>query len=214
MDPNQNNNQPPNPTTSIPVQPIVGQAPANQVPPVAQNPNPVVVQPTANSAIPTNPYTHQPISPQPVDQSNQLFAPDPYNSYAKVDSGQNKLLGILSIVFAVIGLAPIGLVLGIIGLKKAKTYGQKNMLALVGTILSAVFTLISIAVIIILVSVTSSTLKKCNELGPGTHQLSATSTITCGSGAASSSNSNNNSTTDTNTTDTTNTNNSSTDKIY
>ena len=170
MDPNQNNNQLPN----------------QQPQPVMQNPAPVI-PPTTPEMPPTNNMPPiQPMPQQAPQATPQMQQPATNNlvqvniNTSQANVGQNKIYGILSIIFPIIGLAPVGLVLGIIGLRKAKKMGQKDILSRIGVILSAIVTIIIIISITSIIITASTTLKKCNELGPGTHQLSATSTITCG----------------------------------
>lgn len=121
-----------------------------------------------------NPQFSQPSIQQPVSfvQTAMTNAGDvqPY--------GPGADLSISGMVFAFF-LPPLGLVLSILGLKKSKKAGTRNHLALVGTILSAVTTAISIGILIFFISTLVTMAHKCSELGSGTHYLDTTTKIQC-----------------------------------
>lgn len=87
---------------------------------------------------PAAPY----VPPSHVTQQSQASTPPP----PTIPPGQQPpahyqetdILGILSIVFVVI-VAPVGLVLGIVGMVQAKKKGIPNTVSLVGVILNSIF---------------------------------------------------------------------------
>ena len=93
-----------------------------------------------------------PLAPPDVDQSepNQNFA-QPVANQQQPQSQTTDILGIVSIVMAVVGLSLIGLIVAIIGMKKAKEEGYSNTVSKVGLIINIV--LLSIVVVMILLLV-------------------------------------------------------------
>lgn len=80
----------------------------------------------------------QPATPAPdaaPAQATPAPAPAPA-SMAAVNPGQG--LGIGSLVCSLLGISLIGLILGIIGLKKSKAAGMSNGMALAGIIISSI----------------------------------------------------------------------------
>lgn len=96
------------------------------------------------------------------------------------------VFGIISLVFILV-FAPIGIIFAIIGLKKSKSVGQKNVPALIGLILNATITIV---VAFILVTATIATInniglysEKCKEIQNGTYEYEDEGKIlTCESG--------------------------------
>ena len=80
----------------------------------------------------------QPVTPAPeASPAPATPAPAaPAASAPAVNPGQG--LGIGSLVCALLGISLVGLILGILGLKKSKEAGMSNGLALAGTIISAI----------------------------------------------------------------------------
>lgn len=73
-------------------------------------------------------------------------------STGTVDS-VGKGLGIASLVTSLLGMGLIGFILGLVGLSKSKKAGQKNGLALAGTIIGAVVMAISVVIFIVVISI-------------------------------------------------------------
>ncbi len=116
--------------TPVPVNPTV--EPTVVTPQAAQQPieQPVTVQPVQNTTQPEASAQ----SPQPIvgDQ-----APQPQQPPAPVAEHQTDTLGIISIVlFFVFSLA--GLIVGIIGIRRAKKRGYSATLSIIGTVLNGV----------------------------------------------------------------------------
>lgn len=95
-----------------------------------------------------------------------------------VVANPGKGLGIASLITSLLNIGLVGLILGIIGLKKSKAVGQSNVLAVIGIILGILSIIGTIIGIILLVGGASVLLQKCQELGPGTHVVEGV-TYTC-----------------------------------
>lgn len=91
-----------------------------------------VEQPTAAYVPPPSPALQQPQATAP----QQPVVPPQQQS--PVHYQETDVLGVLSIVFAVI-VAPVGLVLGIVGMVQAKKKGIPNTVSLVGVVLNSIF---------------------------------------------------------------------------
>ncbi|MFZ1301308.1 MAG: hypothetical protein WAQ27_01875 [Candidatus Microsaccharimonas sp.] len=87
-------------------------------------------------------------------------------------------LGLASLILSIVGVSIVGLILGIIGLKKSKKVGQKNGLALAGIIIGGVGLVVGIFATIIIFSVAASLAGQCSDLGPGVHYVNG-STLRC-----------------------------------
>jgi hypothetical protein len=115
-----------------------------------------------------------------LPQSQQPVAPQPSPVSSNDDPGRT--LGILSLIFAFI-LPIIGIIVGIVGLRKSKAAGYKNNVALAGLIISFITTVLILVTMAIAVPTAINAIqemnRKCSELGPGTHQVGNT-TYTCG----------------------------------
>lgn len=124
--------------------------------------------------------TETPVPVQPETPMQQPAAPQPTTPPAAPAGEENpgKVLGIISIVTAVLGMGLVGLVLGIIGLKKSKKVGMGNGLAVAGIVLSIVSIVIGIALIAVLALGATKLVQKCQQLGPGTHYENGV-TYTC-----------------------------------
>lgn len=88
----------------------------------------------------------EPQTPAPAPQQ-------PMQQMQPVNPGQG--LGIGSLVCALLGISLVGLILGIIGMKKSKEAGMSNGLALAGIIISAIGLVFGVLwfVFVVLVSV-------------------------------------------------------------
>jgi len=99
----------------------------------------------------------QPQAPAPMQPTQPPQPQQP--AMAAVNPGQG--LGIASLVCSLIGISLVGLILGIIALKKSKEAGMSNGMALAGIIISSIGlvfgTLWLLLVIIGLASCSSST---------------------------------------------------------
>jgi hypothetical protein len=118
----------------------------------------------------------QPIQTPSPQQPAPVIAPQaPISPAATAADDPGKTLGVVSLITAILGLALVGLVTGIIGLKKSKKAGFKNSMALAGIIISIVFTILFVAIIALasssLFKASSDLSQKCKELGPGTHYV-------------------------------------------
>lgn len=65
-------------------------------------------------------------------------------------STETDVIGIISIIMPFAGFAPIGVVLGIIGINRAKQGGYSPTLSKVGLIISSIFMLIFLVVIVLI----------------------------------------------------------------
>jgi hypothetical protein len=169
MDPNQENS----PVNEEPVAPsfdapttesTFGSAPSEEV--VAEQP-----------AIETEPAS-TPVGSAPVIAAPEtaLPAPAPVAAIPAV-TNPGHTLGIVSLILSLLGVGLIGLILGIVGLKKSKSAGHGNGLALAGIIIGGI-NIVVIVGIVLLMSV-MAVLSQCADLGAGTHVLSGGTTITC-----------------------------------
>jgi hypothetical protein len=91
-------------------------------------------------------------------------------------------LGIASLISAFM-MPPLGIVLGIIGLQKSNKIGMKNELALIGIIISSIFTFLTIVGVILFIifglPAIGTLVETCNDLGSGTHVVNGV-TYNCG----------------------------------
>lgn len=143
---NPNNQQPSSDQNALPQEPTAI-PPEQSQPPSFTQPALTDQQPqdTANGSAATPPQ--QPAAPQP-----QYAAVTPVDHHTDV-------LGIWSIVLAF--LAPlIGLILGIVGMNKAKKRGSPKTLSIIGTVLSAAFMLLAIPIILVVIMLSTSSLQQ------------------------------------------------------
>ncbi len=131
---------------------------------------PTTPQPAPMPAAPApTPPPQQPAEPQPAPMP---AAPAP------VSTDPGKGLGIASLILGIFGLGLIGLILGIIGHNKSKKAGMKNGVAVAGIIVSIISIIIGLVVGSLIVFGAMSLVQKCQELGPGVHEVNGT-TYTC-----------------------------------
>ena len=78
----------------------------------------------------------EPSSPQVPSPAPAPVPQQPTQQMAAVNPGQG--LGIASLVCSIVGVSIVGLILGIIGLKKSKEAGMSNGMALAGIIISSI----------------------------------------------------------------------------
>lgn len=110
---------------------------------------------------------------------------NPNQPAANVAVNPGKGLGIASLVFSLLGVGPVGLILGIIGKSKSKNASQPNGLALAGIIIGILDIVFFIGFIIIVAYNGVTIAQKCSELGTGTHVVNNV-TYTCGNTNSSS----------------------------
>lgn len=120
-----------------------------------------------------NQNTQPPMPQQPLQQ------PSPSVSPQQQTENPGQTLGIVSLITSLVGLSLIGLIAGIVGLRKSKKAGQKNSFAVAGIIISIIGAILLTVIMVIAFSAGSAIYKKCKELGPGVHQQGNT-TYTCG----------------------------------
>lgn len=127
------------------------------------------VQPTPEPPIPPAPQPAVPGIPQ------QPAAPMSQAPHAQTD-----VLGIIGIVLAVIGFAPIGLILGLVGASKAKREQRSPLLSRIAWILSLVITVLFTLGIILLIAfgVLAASQSKSNTLSDTSDTTSSSSTDT------------------------------------
>ena len=117
----------------------------------------------------------QPIQTPIPQQPTSMVAPQAPIAPTTTAEDPGKTLGVVSLVTAIFGLALVGLITGIIGLKRSKKAGFKNPMALAGIIISIVFTILFVAIFALasssLFKAASNLSQKCKELGPGTHYV-------------------------------------------
>ena len=116
--------------------------------------------------------------------SNYAQPPAPAPMPAEVPG---KTMGIVGLVLAFV-FAPVGIIVSAIGMSQSKKAGYKNTLALVGLILSIVFTIIWVVSIILFIMAAAVAASHVNDiyaeictqmgLGPGPHDVNG-QTITC-----------------------------------
>jgi hypothetical protein len=141
--------------------PQTNQPPQQPATPPTETPGPAPAQPTP---APTSPE-QQPTTPQNDAQPTPQHNP-------------GSTLGIVSIIVSLFGLGLIGLILGIIGLKKSKAVGMGNGAAVAGIVISILSIIGGLLVIGLLFFGASEIVQKCSELGPGTHLVDGV-TYTC-----------------------------------
>ena len=158
-------------------------------------------QPTSSfdSTTPTTSFnsaqTEDVVSPQPAVETEPETAPVSTASFAApteaalpapapvaaipavTDPGHG--LGIASLVVSLLGAGLVGLILGIIGLKKSKSAGHGNGLALAGIIIGAVNMIVGLIIGTILLLGVMALVAQCGDLGAGSHTLSDGTVITC-----------------------------------
>ncbi len=78
-----------------------------------------------------------PVTP-PSEPQAPAPAPQPMNQVPVAAANPGQGLGIASLICSILGVSLIGLILGIIGLKKSKEAGMGNGMALAGIILGAI----------------------------------------------------------------------------
>lgn len=105
----------------------------------------------------------EPTSTQPV----QTGAPK--TNAAPVQ--KTDVLGIISIVFAFIGLQVIGLILGLIGVKKAKEEGRSTTLSKIGWILNLVFMIIAAIIIVLFLIIGAAASKNSDKIEDAASKL-------------------------------------------
>lgn len=99
-----------------------------------------------------------PLTPPPVDAPVMPGSENP-----------GKTLGIVSLVTSLVGLGPVGIITGAIGISKSKKGGQPNPLAIAGLVVGIVSTILGTLFIVAIVSASFHLYGKCQELGTGTH---------------------------------------------
>jgi len=109
-----------------------------------------------------------PLTPPPVDAPVMPGTENP-----------GKTLGIVSLVTSLVGLGPVGIITGAIGISKSKKGGQSNPLALAGIIVGVISTILGTLLIVAIVSAATMLVQKCSELGNGTHVVDGI-TYNCG----------------------------------
>ena len=99
--------------------------------------------------------------------------PGPPYGAPRRDPGQT--LGIVGLVLSVVGCTgPIGLIVSLIALSKSRKAGFTNAFAIIGIVIGVIFTVIGLVWAVAMGFV----YQKCQELGPGVHQVGA-ATYTC-----------------------------------
>jgi hypothetical protein len=97
---------------------------------------------------------------------------------AVVSSGNpGKGLGIAGLIVDFF-IAPLGLILSIIGKVQASKAGAKNAPAVWGIVLGILFTIGQVILIVVLVGLAATVAAKCADLGAGTHIVGGV-TYTC-----------------------------------
>ena len=87
--------------------------------------------------------------PPPESAIHQAIEP-PQQANQTSSSTETDVIGIISIIMPFAGFAPIGVVLGIIGINRAKQGGYPSTLSKVGLIISSIFMLIFLVVIVLI----------------------------------------------------------------
>ena len=116
---------------------------------------------------------------EPIETPNISTAPvpppvpPPAPAYSSTDDSIVRILGIVSLVLAFV--FPLGgIVVGAIGLSRARTTGQSRGLNLVGLVLSIVMTVViliaTIVIIVLSITLFTNVFEVCQQLGSGTHE--------------------------------------------
>jgi len=108
-------------------------------------------------------------------------APPPSAPVAAIPAVTNPghTLGIVSLVLSILGAGLIGLIIGIVGLKKSKKAGHGNGLALAGIIIGSLNVVVGLIIGAVILTAAMALVAQCADLGVGTHVLASGTTITC-----------------------------------
>jgi len=121
------------------------------------------MNPENQAQTPSNPEETPPVVP----------APEAVTPLIPAVTNPGHSFGIASLITALVGFGPVGIILGIIGLKKSKSAGHKNGLALAGLIAGIVTTILAIVFIVSLsvasVAYYNSFLQGCKDMIPGSN---------------------------------------------
>lgn len=104
--------------------------------------------------------------------------PGPQTGAAPAGEDPGKTLGIVGLVCAFL-IPLVGLIVSIVARGKSKAAGFKNGLATGGIIVSIVAMILGIVLGLAVIIPTVQLLQKCQELGPGTHDVNGVE-LTCG----------------------------------
>jgi hypothetical protein len=115
-----------------------------------ESPQPPLNPPQPPVEPPVQPSPQPPIPPAP--QPGAPGIPPQPGTPGQAPQGQTDILGIIGIVLAIIGFAPIGLILGLIGASKAKREQRSPLLSRIAWILSLVITVLFTLGFILLVT--------------------------------------------------------------
>lgn len=152
MNPNSNPIQPATDGVTPPSVSVTPVSPApSGVPQVAPGPAPIV------TPVP------QPLPVQPA--SVPAYAVPTGQSYG-VGEDAGKTLGIVGLILAFF-IAPVGLILSIVGVVKSKNSGHTNVPAILGIIFSVIIGIIGTVVILGAIGL----YQICEQYGPGTHYI-------------------------------------------
>lgn len=117
--------------------------------------------------------------PDDTESPDFPFGADADHSVPQTTTDSGTILGIIALVLSVV-IAPVGLVMGIVGTVMSKRRGSGNIPAVLAIVIGAVVTLLWIALILFLVFVVAiPLLTACAEYGPGVHALDNGSTLSC-----------------------------------
>ncbi|MFK4788421.1 hypothetical protein [Microbacterium sp. ZW T5_56] len=117
--------------------------------------------------------------PDGTESPDFPFVGDAGHSTPQTTSDSGTILGIIALVLSVV-IAPVGLVMGIVGTVISRRRGARNVPAVLAIVIGAIVTLLWIALILFLVFVVAiPLLSACAEYGPGVHTLDNGSTLSC-----------------------------------
>ncbi len=162
MNPNDPQNQPILPDAPHPEQPVQQPAPSLEfVPPPPETPAPAEQPIQMPPYAPTQPPMTDPVMPTPTTE------PVAGQSEHKTDT-----LGIVSLVCVVIGMLPIGFILGLVGASHAKKEHRSAVLSRIGWVLNLILMLAAVPVVVLLVmnniegaKVTTRDTERTNDIG-------------------------------------------------
>jgi hypothetical protein len=144
--------------------------------PTAQPSAPQTPPPAAQPTPPA--YAQAPAAPAAPQQPGYAPAPG-YAPPAPAAANPGRTLGIVAFIVAFF-FNVIGLILGIVAMVQSKKAGAKNGFALAAIIIGAVSMVLAIIVIVVAVTIGAAALHEaCSQVGPGVHQLSNGTTLTC-----------------------------------
>lgn len=147
MNPNEPQNSPILPDTPEPPEPLQPSQPAD----IGQTPSMEFVHPPEPPVVTAQPIQTPPYSPTPTVPAESV-SPAIVDQIQPPETSKKKdVLGIVSIVCALVGLLPVGLVLGLVGASHAKKDHRSAGISRTGWVLNLILLLAVVPIIVLLV---------------------------------------------------------------